>query len=104
MVQIVSYISLIEAAPLADGSMIFAAIAENTKDAYADGPCAGAALGIIDPQGELRALTRIETYAKVEGIHAQSEGDVGQLWLVTDADDAQVPAALYRAELPLGSR
>jgi hypothetical protein len=96
--------SFSDAAALPNGSIIFAAIAENTKDAYADGPCAGAALGIVDPSGELRTLTRIETYAKVEGIHAESDGDVAQLWLVTDADNAQIPATLYRAELPLGSR
>lgn len=96
--------SFSDAAALGDGSVVFAAIAENTKNAYADGPCAGAAVGSIDPRGELRSITRIDHSAKVEGIHAESDGDVALLWLVTDADDAQIPATLYRAELPLDSR
>lgn len=37
-----------DAAALPNGDMIFSAVAENTDDAYLDGPCLGAGIGIID--------------------------------------------------------
>lgn len=96
-------LSFSDATTLDDGSMLFAAIAENTSDAYADGAFAGAALGIMDPRGDMRRIVRIADAAKIEGVHAEVRGNVAHLWLVTDADDASIPAVLYRAEWPLAS-
>jgi hypothetical protein len=96
--------SFSDATALDDGSILFAAIAENTIDSYADGAFAGAALGIIEPRGDVRRIVRIDKPAKVEGLHAEVRGNIAQVWLVTDADDASIPAVLYRAELPLDSR
>lgn len=93
--------SFSDAAALDDGAIVFAAIAEDTSDTYADGACAGAALGIIDPDGDVRSIVRIENSAKVEGVYAEGRGENADLWLVTDADDPKIPAALYRAQLPL---
>jgi hypothetical protein len=90
-----------DGAALSDGSIVFAAIAEDTKDAYADGPCAGAAIGIIDAQGELRRIMRVHEPAKIEGIFAADDQSTAQLLLVTDADDPAVPSALYGATLQL---
>ena len=86
-----------DAAALPDGKMVFTAVAENTDDNYSDGACAGAALGIVD--NELHCLYRLERPYKVEGVNARVEGDVIRLLLVTDADDFEIPAALFSASI-----
>ena len=86
-----------DAAALPDGAMVFTAIAEDTDDAYNDGPCVGAAIGIAERGGHLRCLHRLDRPYKVEGVDARVDGDVIRLLLVTDADDADVPAGLFSA-------
>jgi hypothetical protein len=88
-----------DAAALPDGSMVFTAVAEDTDDNYNDGACVGAAVGIVDK--ELKCLYRLERPYKVEGVNARVEGDVIRLLLVTDADDFEIPAALFSATLSL---
>jgi len=88
-----------DGAALPDGDIVFAAVAEDTPDAYQDGPCAGAAIGVADRDGNLRCLHRLDPPHKVEGVDARVEGDVIRLLLVTDADDPAVPACLYSAVL-----
>jgi hypothetical protein len=89
-----------DGAILEDGSLVFAAVAEDTADSYHDGPCGGAAVGIIGSTGKLRALHSLERPYKIEGIHAERYGSRVKLWLVTDADDASVPAMLLTGLLP----
>jgi hypothetical protein len=89
-----------DAAALADGTMVFTAVAEDTDDTYNDGPCAGAAIGIADNGGGLRCLHRLDRPYKVEGVDARADGDLIKLLLVTDADDTDVPAGLFAATLP----
>jgi hypothetical protein len=88
-----------DAASLPGGDMIFTAVAEQTDDAYADGACPGAAIGLADRHGRLRWLRKLDRKAKVEGIAARARGDVLRLLLVTDADDAQIAAQLYAATI-----
>jgi hypothetical protein len=88
-----------DGAALPDGGVIFTAIAENSGNSYDDGPCAGAAIGITDPDGKLCYLERVEPGHKVEGIEAAVEDRVIRLKLVTDADDARIPAWLLTAEI-----
>ena len=88
-----------DAAALPDGTMIFTAIAEDTDDNYNDGPCAGAAVGIMDD--ELRSVHKLERPYKVEGVDARVAGDAVKLLLVTDADDAETPAGLFSATIAL---
>jgi len=92
-------LSFSDACALADGSIVFSAIAEDTNDAYADGPCTGAAIGILDRDGDVRRLFEISGGAKIEGIHAESRGADIDILCVSDADDARIPAALYRGVL-----
>ncbi|MBC7983294.1 MAG: hypothetical protein H7Y02_05495 [Candidatus Obscuribacterales bacterium] len=92
-------LSFSDCATLPDGSLIFTAIAEDTEDAYTDGCCRGAAIGIIDASGVLVFLQSLAHPLKIEGIEASLLSDVIQVWLVTDADDASIPAALYSVEL-----
>ena len=84
-----------DAAALPDGAMVFTAVAEDTDDAYDDGPCVGAAIGMIDNSGCLHGLHRLDRPYKVEGVDARVDGDVIRLLLVTDADDAGIPAGLF---------
>lgn len=90
-----------DGAALPGGAMAFTAVAEDTDDSFFDGPCAGAALGILGPDGKLRFLDRLDRPHKIEGVDAQVEGNAVRLLLVTDADDASVPAALYSAAIPM---
>jgi hypothetical protein len=92
-----------DAAALPDGAMVFTAIAEDTDDTYSDGPCVGAAIGIADSSGRLRCLHRLDRPCKIEGVDARVDGDVVRLLLVTDADDAAVPAGLFSATISLAN-
>ena len=72
---------------------------EDTDDAYNDGPCAGAAIGIAGNNGRLRLLRRLDQPFKIEGVDARLDGEVIRLLLVTDADDADIPAGLFSAAI-----
>jgi hypothetical protein len=88
-----------DGAALPNGDVVFSAVAENTEDNYNDGPCMGAAIGVLDREGKLRCLHQLDQRHKIEGIDAQVQGGVIRLRLVTDADDASVPAGLFSATL-----
>jgi hypothetical protein len=84
---------------LSDGRIVFTAVAEDAANAYEDGLCVGSAVGILAADGHLQKLEPLSPSAKVEGVEARI-GDHGiQLYLVSDADDASVPAWLYIAEM-----
>lgn len=88
-----------DAAALPNGDLVFTAIAEDTADSYNDGPCVGAAIGILKSGGILHLIEPLDIAYKVEGIDARVQGDTVFLTLVTDADDASVPACLLTAAL-----
>ncbi len=87
-----------DGASLPYGRVVFSAVAEDTDDAYADGRCAGAALGILD-DGGVQALQPLDRPWKVEGVSAQAHAGAIDLLLVTDDDDAAIPAGLFSARL-----
>jgi hypothetical protein len=88
-----------DVAPLPGIGCVFTAIAEDTDDSYIDGPCRGAAIGIMDTDYRVRYLEQLTDPAKVEGVHAEIAGQLLQVWLVTDADDADTPARLLTADI-----
>ncbi len=88
-----------DGAALADGRIVFSAVAENAEDTYLDGPCMGAAIGIIGTDGQVETMHRLEPTQKIEGVHAAIRGDLIHLLMVTDADDAGVPGELLSAEI-----
>lgn len=88
-----------DASALPDGDIVFCAVAEDTEDAYRDGPCIGGALGIIDADGRLISLRQLHRPYKVEGISARSVGNRLDLLLVTDADDPAIPAMLLSGSM-----
>ena len=92
-------LSFTDAAALPNGDVVFTAVAEDTDDTYNDGPCAAAAVGIVDDKGHVRRLLRLDAPLKIEGVEARADGEVTRLLLVTDADDPAIPAALFSATI-----
>ncbi|MCQ1837125.1 DUF6929 family protein [Neorhizobium galegae] len=90
-----------DATVLPGGEMVFCAVAEDTDDAYRDGRCVGAAIGIADNDGHLVSLHPLDRPYKVEGISARLENDTLELLLVTDADDPSIPARLLSASVAI---
>lgn len=90
-----------DGAALAAGEWLFSAAAEDTADTYADGRCAGSAVGIVNAGGSIRLLEHLSLRCKVEGIAVAAVGSALELLLVTDADDRSQPALLLGATLPL---
>ncbi len=83
-----------DAFALQDGACVFTAAAENTDNSYLDGECVGAAIGLIDAQRQLRWLRPVLPVYKLEGISAQQVGNQLQIYLVSDADNPDIPAQL----------
>ncbi len=92
-------LSFTDAAALPDGGMVFSAVAEDTDNSYDDGPCVGAAVGIIDSKGKLQSVQRLHYPYKIEGIAARVDSDAIHLLLVTDADDPETKASLFSATI-----
>ncbi|WP_075293072.1 DUF6929 family protein [Pararhizobium arenae] len=88
-----------DATALANGDIVFCAVAEDTENAYRDGPCIGAAIGIVSHDGQLLSMQQCDQPHKVEGISARENGGVVDLLLVTDPDDAEIPAVLLSASI-----
>jgi hypothetical protein len=83
-----------------DGGLIFSAAAEDTTDAYLDGPCAGSIIGVLQG-GTVTDRVRVNPALKLEGIAIAGPGEPGPaIWLVADPDDREKRASLYRAVLP----
>jgi len=97
-----------DACPLPDGRIVFTAVAEATSDTYADGPCLGSAVGLLDltssgapdPGPRVSHLVPLDPPYKVEGVHAELAGGQIELLLVADADNPSHPAPLLAASLP----
>lgn len=88
-----------DATALRTGEIVFTASAENTSDSVLDGKCIGSAIGVINAAGALTLLEPIDRTVKLEGIDASPSGDKIELLLVTDADDAELAALLYSAQV-----
>ncbi|MGL3607634.1 DUF6929 family protein [Rhizobium sp. G187] len=88
-----------DATVLPGGEIVFCAVAENTDNAYNDGPCVGAGVGILSSTGQLLSFHELDRPWKVEGIDARLRDDRVELLMVTDADDRSTPASLLSAWL-----
>ena len=94
-----------DGAALADGRIVFTAVAEDTADAYVDGACSGSVVGILSPDGEIEDIERVTPAVKLEGVdvhlsHSRKTKGRIQLHLVTDADDATIASTLYTVDVP----
>ena len=93
-------LSITDGVGLANGRLLVSAVAEHSADSYADGPCLGAAIAILDREGRVCELHRLQPTYKIEGVHAWLEDGHIHMLLVTDADDATIPSYLLEADLP----
>jgi hypothetical protein len=92
-------LSFTDGAALSDGRLVVTAVAERSPDTWLDGPCIGAAIGVLGNDGCVQQLHRLQPTEKIEGVHAWIEGDTIRLLLATDADDADVASRLLSAEM-----
>jgi hypothetical protein len=86
---------LTDGTALVDGRVLFSAVLEDSVDTYADGACAGSALGLLAPDGRVLAFEPLAPRCKIEGVCMLRQGAALELRLVTDADDAQQAAQLF---------
>ena len=92
-----------DGAALPGGSWVFSAVAEDSADSYADGPCQGSAAGLVAAGGDIHSVHRLVPSAKVEGIAVQVGGDGMAICMVTDADDPAQSSSMLLARLPLSA-
>lgn len=84
-------LGLTDGAALSGGAWVFSAVAEDTDNSYADGACAGSAVGIVEADGQLRLMHQLAGAPKVEGVAVRVlEGGALELTMVTDGDDPAV--------------
>ena len=88
-----------DGALLPDGGWLFSAVAEDTDNAFDDGACSGAAIGIVGADGELRTMENLSPRRKIEGIEARVIQGKVVIGMVTDADDPDEPAEYGTATL-----
>lgn len=95
-----------DAMTLPDGRLLALAVAEDTDDPYTDGAASASYVCGFDAHNQMQAMTALIAPAKTEGIalwrHAPSGAashGIDTLAFVTDADDANIPAALLTAPL-----
>ena len=89
-------LAVTDALALPDGTVLVSTAAEDTPDAYDDGPVIGAALALLDDDG-VRASARLPELRgevqKVEGLaprHTRADGL--EVLAVVDADDPELPS------------
>ena len=77
----------------------FLAVAENSPNTYEDGEYQGAVLGCLNKLGQITSMQELDCPFKPEGLWIESQQDKKNIFIVTDADDRKVLAALYQAVL-----
>ncbi len=87
-----------DAAFIAEQKIWFTAVAENTLNAYDDGPFEGALLGCMNLNGEVKFTEPLEITVKPEGLCVPPQANY--FYLVTDADDPSLPSLMYKGILP----
>lgn len=82
-----------------ENGWVFTAVAEDTDNSVADGPCKGSAVGVVDARGDLQVLRRLVPTEKVEGIALYVTGSTATICMVTDSDDPAQGSWLLLAQL-----
>jgi hypothetical protein len=86
-----------------EGRLLFTAAAEASPNTYDDGVCAGSALGVLTPSGEVSGLVVLEPVMKIEGVCAAKTGEELELLFVADPDDRTARAPLLAASYRIGA-
>jgi hypothetical protein len=79
------------------GGWVFSAVAEDTRDSYNDGACAGSIIGWVGLDGRLLRTDLLAGAPKVEGVAIDP---LLRLLLATDSDNPAVPSSLLVLEDP----
>jgi hypothetical protein len=94
-----------DAVTLPDGRILVSAAAEDSPNAYDDGPVLGSALALLDDDRTVATVSLPEPdgrIAKVEGLTVLAWDDRGGRLLATvDADDTEVPSAVLTLDVRL---
>lgn len=89
-----------DGAALPNGKLLFTAAAEDADNSVDDGPFKGSAIGIVNASCKVERLENLDPAYKVEGVTAELGAGGIRVRLVTDGDDASMPAWLLTAVLP----
>jgi hypothetical protein len=82
--------------------MLFAAAAEAAPNAYEDGPTVGSCVGVVDAQGRVFELDRIDAPGlKLEGLAISERGSPHKLLAVADQDDPASEGSLFELSFDL---
>ena len=82
----------------AEHLILFLAVAENSQSTYLDGTVVGSVLGLMNQSGEILETMILDTPSKPEGLSYNAAEKC--FYLVTDDDNPNHPASLFRGELP----
>jgi hypothetical protein len=95
-----TFLAFTDAVAIGRNHVVYLAVAEDTADGIADGAIHGAAIGLLGPAGArwdvINEPDGKGSKRKFEGIALDAAGGG---WLLTDPDDAALPAELCRVEL-----
>ncbi|MBX3150292.1 hypothetical protein KF728_09110 [Candidatus Obscuribacterales bacterium] len=90
-----------DAVQLSDRRILFLATSENSTNAFDDGASFGSAVGILSRLGEVEKMERFVGQEKLEGVSVRSKGKELELLLVSDTDNQDQPANLFKAFISL---
>ncbi len=82
----------------AEHLILFLAVAEDSQSTYLDGTVVGSVLGLMNQSGEILETMILDTPSKPEGLSYNAAEKC--FYLVTDDDNPNHPASLFRGELP----
>lgn len=91
-------LTVTDACRLENGHVLLSAVAEATADSYADGAIVGAAIAELDAELRLIRIEPVTPPLKIEGLAAAAREGGHDLLCVTDADDPQQAAGLWRLD------
>ena len=92
-------ITLTDLTPLEGGRCLFTGAAEDTSNPYDDGQIKGSVIGVLELDGRVSQLQKVDLPVKLEGITARRIGDEVQALVVSDNDDPHRAASLYEVRL-----
>ena len=98
-------LAVTDAVALPDGRILVSAAAEDSPNAYDDGPVLGSALALLEGDATVATVMLPEPdgrIAKVEGLAVlEWDDDGGRLLATVDADDPDVPSAVLTLDVRL---
>jgi hypothetical protein len=82
-------------AAVVNGRIFFLAVCEASASTYEDGEVSGSVIGELNRSGKVLSLDQLDLTGKPEGLHIEDK----TVYIVTDDDNALVPARLFKGTL-----